>query len=414
MEYGILWGMSNNNSVKSPPLTGEPPSKLIPVQNRRTILAFCAAAFLWWFGLYLYLPVLPVYVQSLGGNLTMVGIVVASYAIPQVLFRIPIGIWADRLSRRKIIIVLGMIFALVGAFGLGMSNSPWQAFAGRFTAGIGAAVWVVYPIYLSVFYPLKDGGRAIVLLNFVQGASLILAMVVGGFIAEGYGYSYTFFNAAALGVLALMVLAFTREQPVTPAKSFTWKGFSSVASHPLLIMVSVMGILSHFAAFAVLGFVPVYATEIGASEGLLGIIMMVNSGFSALSALVAVRLWDKLGHRNSIILGAVVSGASLLSIPFIPQPLALMAVQVGIGLGNGIVMNTCMALTIHGVQRENRATSMGVFSAVYAIGMLLGPLVSGYIGRGLGLNAVFFTAAAISVVIAGLPFIPRYSKHINF
>jgi len=342
----------------------------------------------------------------------MVGIVVASYAIPQVLIRIPIGVWADRLSRRKLIIVAGMVFALLGALGLGMTRDPWLLFLARFTTGIGASMWVVYSPYLAVFYPARDSGRAVVLLNFVQGSSLILANLGGGFLAEVYGFSNTFFIAAVFGVLALLVLMVTREEPVKPARRLTWQSFSAVVSHPLLVMVSAMGILLYFASFAVLGFLPVYATQIGASKGMLGIIMMVNSGFSTISALVVGWLWDRLGYRNSIILGVLLRSVCLLSIPFISNVLVLMAVQIGFGLGSGIAMNTIMALSIHGVQQENRATAMGVFQAVYSIGMLLGPLLSGFIGSGLGLSAIFFTSAAISIAVAVLPFIPRYSKHL--
>jgi len=41
--------------------------------------------------MYLYVPVLPVYAESLGASLTVVGIIVASYSIPQLLLRIPWG-----------------------------------------------------------------------------------------------------------------------------------------------------------------------------------------------------------------------------------------------------------------------------------------------------------------------------------
>ncbi|MBI4219298.1 MAG: MFS transporter, partial [Chloroflexi bacterium] len=59
------------------------------------------ATFLFWFSLYLYVPILPLHARTLGASLTMVGAVVASYAIAQVLLRIPIGVGADLIGRRK-------------------------------------------------------------------------------------------------------------------------------------------------------------------------------------------------------------------------------------------------------------------------------------------------------------------------
>jgi MFS family permease len=45
---------------------------------------------------------------------------------------------------------------------------------------------------------------------------------------------------------------------------------------------------------------------------------------------------------------------------------------------------------------------MGFFQAVYAIGMFLGPAVSGFIGNAFGLQGVFFCSAAIYLVATGL------------
>ena len=49
----------------------------------------------WWFSLYIYVPVLPIYSKDLGANLQFVGLIIGSYAVGQVLFRIPIGYLSD-------------------------------------------------------------------------------------------------------------------------------------------------------------------------------------------------------------------------------------------------------------------------------------------------------------------------------
>ena len=59
------------------------------------------STFLFWTALYLYVPILPVYARSLGASLSMVGSVIASYAIAQVFLRMPIGVGADALGNRK-------------------------------------------------------------------------------------------------------------------------------------------------------------------------------------------------------------------------------------------------------------------------------------------------------------------------
>jgi MFS family permease len=138
---------------------------------------------------------------------------------------------------------------------------------------------------------------------------------------------------------------------------------------------------------------------------------MINLGCSSAGSLVSVWLSGRLGYRATIIWGALLIGGSLFAIPFIRQVPALMALQVSYGLGRGTLMTILMALSIRDVPHTHRATAMGVFQAVYSIGMLAGPLVSGFLGDRLGLSSVFSLAASVSILVAALAFLPLFSRH---
>ncbi|OGO31833.1 MAG: hypothetical protein A2Z29_04370 [Chloroflexi bacterium RBG_16_56_11] len=339
------------------------------------------------------------------------GAVLSAYAVPQVLLRIPIGIWSDRLGRRKHLVAAGIIFTSLGALGLGLSTTPGLLFLSRMVTGIGAAAWVVFPLYFSAYYPAHDSGKAIGLINSVASMALIAATAGGGFIAEGFGLSRPFFLAALLGVLALLALTSTKESPMSRTLTPSRRSSLHVATRPLLLMISMMAILLHFAVFTgVFGFLPIYAAGIGASDSELGLITMINLGFSALGALMAARIWERLGYRVTIILSAVLIGASLLATPFIKATPLLMAVQTSCGMGNGVLMTLFMVLSIRGLPRQQQATAMGVYQAIYAIGMLTGPLASGFLGSGAGLSTVFYLAAFLVMLIAVLALLPIFSR----
>ena len=198
---------------------------------------------------------------------------------------------------------------------------------------------------------------------------------------------------------------------MTQVQNASWQSFQSVATRPLLLLVSIMAILLHFAVFTgVFSFIPIYATEIGASSSVLGLITMINLGFSALGALGAVWFWEKFGYRFTMISSALLIGGSLLSIPFIKEIPVLMAVQVSGGLGSGVLATLFMVLSIRGLPQEHQATAMGIFQAVYAIGMLAGPLVSGFLGNEIGLSTVFYLASSFSLSIALFAFLPVFSR----
>ena len=55
---------------------------------------FVLITVIYWFSLYVYMPILTPYVEGLGASLSMVGLVVGSYGFTQMLIRIPLGIYS--------------------------------------------------------------------------------------------------------------------------------------------------------------------------------------------------------------------------------------------------------------------------------------------------------------------------------
>ena len=93
-------------------------------------------------------------------------------------------------------------------------------------------------------------------------------------------------------------------------------------------------------------------------------------------------------------------GTALLVVPSTSTPEALAAVQLVSGLGRGALSTLLMALSIRSAPPGARATAMGVYQAIYAAGMLAGPLVSGFIADSLDLGAVFRLCALLTLLIA--------------
>jgi len=374
---------------------------------RKHVFLFCAATFFFWAALYLYVPILPVYAQSLGASMSMVGTIVAAYSIPQLFFRIPIGILFDTVSQRKFLLALAILIASVGALGLGLAPSPWFLFLARTITGIGAAAWVIFAVYFTAYYPRGGVQKALGIINFVQGTAVVTATFSGGFIAEAFGSGYAFWGAVWLGVLGLIALLLAKEAVTPPAERASWQNFTLVATRPLLLIVSFMGVLAQFSTWAGLfGFVPVYAAQIGATKADLGIITMLTLASSALVALVVVRLIERLGNTLTILLGALLMGCSILVVPLIYHVYVLEAVMVVNGMGRGILNTILMILSVQAVRPQQRATAMGVYQATYAVGMILGPIVSGFLADNLGLAAVFYLSASICFVLAGIAHLP--------
>lgn len=341
----------------------------------------------------------------------MVGMIVASYSIPQLLLRIPAGILFDSISKKKPLLITGIVLASLGAVGLGLSHDPWLIFWSRSVTGIASSTWVCFIIYFIAYHPQKEAGKAISILNFVLLSAMVIATFSGGFIAQQFGYSNTFFVAALLGIIALVCVLFTSEPSIVRSDGFSRKSFLSIVTYTPLIIVSLMGFLNTYADFSVIfGFLPIYGTQIGATSADLGIISTLSLGASAISSLFAMRLVKLRSASFTIMLGAILVGLTILAIPWIRDVTVLKIVMIFSGLGRGLLMVLLMSLSISGVPHHQQATAMSFFQTIYALGMVIGPLLSGFIADYFGLNPVFYLAAALSFILALLAYLPVVRK----
>jgi predicted MFS family arabinose efflux permease len=368
---------------------------------RRSRAAFCIATFFFWVSIFVYVPILPVYAHTVVDSLAMVGVVLSSYALPQLLFRIPVGLYYDATVRRKRIVMLSIVLGLGSALGLAFATTGITLFLARAVAGVASAGWVAFTMLFTGYYSMAHSARAIGTINAVNQVALLAATGSGGVLADMWGYRTVFLVAACLAAGSLLIMSFAREPATTPPAPRTIRGFRSVVTSPLLLASGAMAVLMQFATFStIFGFTPTYAASIGANNSQLGVITMLALAASAASAVVSVRIAERLGYTATLCFGAVLMGGSLAVVPFLTTPFTLAAMQLVSGLGRGALLALLMALCIRSAPPEVRATQMGVFQAVYAIGSLTGPVISGMVADAVGLAAVFYISAAMALGIA--------------
>lgn len=375
------------------------------------ILLLSAATFLFWAALHIYVPILPSYAESLGASLAMVGAVIASYAIAQLLLRAPLGVWADFLGRRKPFVVAGLLAASVGALVMGAAPGPCPLFAGRAVTGVAATTWVVSSVFFSAYFAPERAARGIGIISFVNSSAMVAATYLGGQLAELWGPQAVFFVAALLGVVGILFMLPVTEPDAPPNRALSREALVRVAFHPLLLVASLISVLVHFAsASTISSFSLVYAGRIGASPSDLGTISAAYLGSATLATLAAVYLVERRGYSSTIMLGAAVMGVALIVTPLITEVRLFEGLQIINGAGRGLINTALMALSISSVPPHQRATAMGIYQALYAIGMLLGPILGGVVAERAGMASVFYMAGAsalIAGVLAYLRIVPR-------
>jgi len=389
------------------PGTAEDSPPADPSHSASDLILFATATFLFWAALYLYVPILPAHAEAMGANLVMVGGVIASYAIAQLLLRMPVGAWADHVGRRKPFVLGGLLFASAGAGIMAVAPDSWSLFAGRAVTGIAAATWVVSSVFFASYFTEERTARGIGIISFVNNGAMVTATSMGGLLADQWNAEVVFAFAAVLGLLGVGFLLPVKEQRLV-RNTRSLESFRSVSLQPDLLRASFASMLLQFAGFAsIFSFTLVYAARIGAGPSDLGLLTGSYLGAATIATLVTVYLVERSGFLFTITLGVAIMGGTLLVTPLVTTLGVLVALQLATGIGRGLSNTALMALSIRTVAPENRTTAMGVYQAVYAIGMFAGPVVGGIVAGALEIDSVFYLSGLLALVGGALLYFKR-------
>ena len=375
------------------------------MDRRRSVVFFCLGIALYWAALYIYVPILSVYAQSLGASLSLVGLIVASYGVIQLFLRIPLGVASDKLGRRKPFVLAGFLTVALSCLGLALAPTPELLVLSRALAGLAACTWVTSSVLFVSYFPPQQAVRATSLVNFFSSGGRVLATTGGGMLAQRFGWVSTFWAGAVLALLGLVAMAQAGEDADPVGHSLAWRDVVRIGRVPLLVVTSLLATLTQYSSFATTyGFTPVYAAELGASRADLGWLTAAVQIPYTLVALAAGHLSKQLGERVVVVGAALIMALTTLITPLISGLGLLALTRVGYGIGQGLIYPTLMGLGIRAVPQSERASAMGIFQAVYALGMFGGPAISGLIADHLGLGAMFLVTGGLSLGTALLAF----------
>ncbi len=157
------------------------------------------------FGLFIVLPTISIYVMSMpGANTTIVGLVIGGYAITQMIFQIPFGAISDKIGRKPTI-TIGLIIFAIGSIVSGVATQTDTLIIGRFLQGAGAIGAVVTAMITDLVVEEKRT-KAMAIMGGMIAASFALAMVLGPIIGASYGISSLFYLTAFLSILSIVLL----------------------------------------------------------------------------------------------------------------------------------------------------------------------------------------------------------------
>ncbi|MGM0877302.1 MAG: MFS transporter [Bacillota bacterium] len=362
---------------------------------------FLIVSFALWFSHFIYLPILTTYIETMGGKYIFIGIVLSSYGLMQFLFRLPIGIYSDLFRLRRPFIVAGMLISTTSCLVFALTDSLGWVLIARSLAGIAAATWVVFTVLYSSYFVDREVHRAMSSISFVVVLAQLIGMSLSGFIVNEWGWSAPFWVGGITSIIAAILSLFIYEEKEgkesVPVKV---KDLTSVIKEPMLLKVSLLSILAHSIIFTTMfGFIPAYALKIGLHASDISLIVFSFMIPHAIATLFMGKvIVPLLGKWKSLKTAFLVSAFFTLLTPFIESKGLLMIIQGFNGFSLGILFPLLLGLAIESISHEKRATAMGVYQALYALGMFSGPFIAGVLNSGFGITAGFYFTGILGLI----------------
>jgi len=178
----------------------------------RSLLWLAGALFLWGIGESMFLLFQPVYLQELGASPIEIGVILGAFGAAMTLTHVPAGHLSDRLGRRPMLIaawLVGFLATILMALALNLTI---------FVAGLllyGLTAFVASPLdsYTTAARGKWSVARAMTFVSMTFNGGAVLGPLIGGRVADEFGFRIVYFIAAGIFVLSTLAVTFISAQP---------------------------------------------------------------------------------------------------------------------------------------------------------------------------------------------------------
>jgi len=346
--------------------------------------------------------ILGLYLDEVGFTPIEVGFILTATLIGSAMLTGIVTARADRLGRRRMLMVSSGLMALSGII-FAVAHTPWLLVVAALTGTISATSGEVGPFETveSAILPQttseKRRNQAFGLYSAVGAAMVALGALAAGVPARTSqldiltSYRLMFLLYAAIGIATLLV-ASRLSQKVELAQLPERTGFVTLTHSrgPILKLAGLFAIDAFAGGFVVQSLIVYwFSLRFGVGAEYLGPLFFGVNVMKSISYLLAVRIADRIGLLNTMVFSHLPSNVMLMMIPLMPTLASASILLLARHLLSQMDVPTRGSYIVAVVEPEERVAATGVTSLARTTAQAFGPVIAG---------------AALSVARFGFPF----------
>ena len=342
------------------------------------------------------LPVLPRYIQGpLDSGNVAVGVVIGSYAVTGLLLRPFAGRLADRRGRRPTVL-LGSILVALGGFMYLLPLGVPGLIAARLVLGAGeGTVFTASSAWVVDLAPPERRGRVIGLYGLSVWAGLSIGPLIGEFLLNDCGYTWTWLFAGAVPLIGALI-ATRLPDP------FHEVAHPEGSPNPLIeiegIRPGIALALASIGYATVAAFVVLHLDARGIGHG--ATVFGVFATMVVLTRLIGGDLPDRIGPARVATVAAIVEAIGLAAISLAQSLPVAVGGALAMGAAFSLLYPSLSLIVVGRVSASRRGAALGTFTAFFDAGIGLGAPLAGAAVALSSYEGAFMMAAVIAIVAA--------------
>lgn len=345
-------------------------------------------------------PTFPSLRAALDVPVERIGLLITVFTLPTLIFGPIIGVFADRIGRKKILVPALILFGIAG-FSCAFVRDFNLLLCLRFLQGVGAAP--LLSLSVTLIGDLYAGERRASAMGYNASVSSIgtaLYPTIGGALAT-MGWYFPFMLpivAIPVGLLVLFGLKNPEPQGQRNLKAYLSNALITLKNRQLfgLFIASAANFVLLYGAYVT--YLPsLIADKFGAEPFTIGLFLSSVSVAIAFTASQLGNLARRYSETTLIRASFVFYAVALAIVPFISSLWLLLIPTTIFGIGLGMGFPSIQTLLATLAPKDYLATVISVNGTFYGLGQTIGPLLMGLAYGIGGINSVFYAGVAFAL-----------------
>lgn len=179
----------------------------------RDLKIISASMLTWGIGEGMFYIFQPLYIQQLGADPILIGLILGINGLVMSLSHIPSGYLADKIGRRPLM-WFSWLSGLVATWIMALSPSLGGFVAGLLLYGVTSSVLAPLNTYVQRARGNWSVGRAVSFISATYNIGGVMGPILGGVIAETFNLRSVYYAAGVLFAVSTLIIFFIKKQPV--------------------------------------------------------------------------------------------------------------------------------------------------------------------------------------------------------